>query len=54
MRSGSQDKLDDIDAIMQAAVEQALQEENAGRLSGPALTVEVARVGTRPAARQHS
>ncbi len=52
MRSGSQDKLDDIDAIMQAAVEQALQEENAGRLSGPALTVEVARVGTRPAARQ--
>ena len=52
MRSGSQDKLDDIDAILQAAVEQALQEENAGRLSGPELTVEVARVGTRPAARQ--
>ncbi len=52
MRSVSQDKLDDIDAILQAAVEQALQEENAGRLDGPELTVDVERVGTRPAARQ--
>jgi len=50
MRSGSQDKLDDIDAILQAAVEQALQEENGARLEGPELTVDVARVGTRPAA----
>ena len=50
MRSGRQDKLDDIDAVMQAAVEQALQEENAARLDGAALTVEVERVGTRPAA----
>jgi acetylornithine deacetylase/succinyl-diaminopimelate desuccinylase-like protein len=52
MRSGSQDKLDDIDAVLHAAVEQALQEENAGRLDGEELTVEVARVGTRPAATQ--
>ena len=52
MRSGSQDKLDDIDAVLQAAVEQALQEENAARLTGPELTVEVTRVGTRPAAQQ--
>jgi acetylornithine deacetylase/succinyl-diaminopimelate desuccinylase-like protein len=52
MRSGSQAKLDDIDAILQAAVEQALQEENAARLSGPELTVDVKRVGTRPAAQQ--
>ena len=52
MRSGSQAKLDDIDAVLQAAVEQALQEENAGRLDGPELTVEVKRVGTRPAAMQ--
>ncbi|MDH3441885.1 MAG: M20/M25/M40 family metallo-hydrolase [Gammaproteobacteria bacterium] len=52
MRSGSQHKLDDIDAVLQAAVEQALQEENAARLTGPELTVEVARVGTRPAAQQ--
>jgi len=51
MRSGSQAKLDDVDAILQAAVEQALQEENAGRLDGPELTVEVERVGTRPAAK---
>ena len=50
MRSGSQDKLDDVDAILQAAIEQALQEENAARLDGPHLTVDVERVGTRPAA----
>jgi acetylornithine deacetylase/succinyl-diaminopimelate desuccinylase-like protein len=50
MRSGSQDKLDDIDAIFHAAVEQALQQENAGRQDGPELTVDVERVGKRPAA----
>jgi tripeptide aminopeptidase len=50
MRSGSQDKLDDVDAVLQAAIEQALQEENAARLDGPELTVDVDRVGTRPAA----
>ncbi len=54
MRSGSQDKLDDIDAVLQAAVEQALQEENVDRLDGPELTVDVQRVGTRPAAQQES
>ena len=54
MRSGSQDKLDDIDAVLQAAIEQALQEENAGRLDGVELTVEVERVGTRPAAQGDS
>ena len=54
MRSGSQDKLDDIDAVLQAAVEQALQEENTARLTGPELTVEVRRVGTRPAAQQET
>jgi len=51
MRSSDQDKLDDIDAVLQAAVEQALQEENSGRLDGPELTVDVERVGTRPAAK---
>ncbi len=51
MRSGSQAKLDDIDAILVSAVQQALQEENAARLDGPELTVEMERVGTRPAAR---
>jgi acetylornithine deacetylase/succinyl-diaminopimelate desuccinylase-like protein len=51
MRSGSQEKLDAVDAVLQAAIEQALQEENAGRLEGPELTVNVERVGTRPAAK---
>jgi acetylornithine deacetylase/succinyl-diaminopimelate desuccinylase-like protein len=51
MRSGSQDKLDDVDAVLQAAIEQALQEENEARLDGPELTVDVERVGTRPAAK---
>lgn len=50
MRSGSQDKLDDIDAVFKAAVEQAAQEENRDRLDGEELTVQVERVGTRPAA----
>lgn len=50
MRSGEQYKLDEIDAVLQAAVQDALVAENAGRLDGPPLTVEVKRVGTRPAA----
>jgi len=51
MRSSEQSKLDEIDAVLQRAVQQALQDENAARLEGPALTVEVKRVGTRPAAK---
>ena len=51
MRSGNQDKLDDVDAILQASIEQALQEENTARLDGPELTVDVERVGTRAAAK---
>ena len=51
MRSGSQEKLDEIDALFQAAVQEALDEENAARTEGDALTVSVARVGKRPAAR---
>lgn len=50
MRSGDQGKLDDIDAVMQDAVMTALEQENAGRLDGPPLTVDIRRVGTRPAA----
>jgi acetylornithine deacetylase/succinyl-diaminopimelate desuccinylase-like protein len=50
MRSGVQSKLDEIDAVFQAAVQDALAAENAGRLEGPALTVDVKRVGTLPAA----
>ncbi len=51
MRSGSQDKLDAIDALFQAAVQDALDEENAARTEGDALTVTIERVGKRPAAR---
>lgn len=50
MRSGDQSKLDEIDAVLQAAIRQALDEENRARLDGPELTVDVERVGTRPAA----
>lgn len=51
MRSGDQSKLDQIDAVLQASVQQALKEENEGRTRGPELTVDVERVGTRPAAK---
>ena len=50
MRSGDQARLDEIDALFQRAVQEALVEENAARLEGPELTVDVQRVGTRPAA----
>lgn len=51
IRSGDQSRIDAIDTILKAAVEQALQEENEGRSENEPLTVEVARVGTRPAAK---
>jgi len=54
MRSGDQAKLDEIDAVLQRAVQEALLEENAARSEGPELTVDVKRVGTRPAARGDS
>jgi len=51
MRSGDQAKLDEIDAVLQRAVDEALAEENAARKEDAELTVDVKRVGTRPAAR---
>ena len=51
MRSGSQARLDAIDALLQQAVQDALQEENAARTQGKELTVDMERVGKRPAAR---
>jgi len=51
MRSGEQENIDAIDAILKAAIKQALEEENAGRLSGPVLTVDIQQVGKRPAAK---
>lgn len=50
IRSGDQARINAIDEILKASVERALQDENSGRSRGPALTVDVARVGTRPAA----
>lgn len=49
MRSGDQNKLDDVDAIFQAAIQSGLLEENTARRSGPELTVDIERVGKRPA-----
>ena len=54
MRSGDQRKLDEIDAVLQASVQQALEEENAGRGRGDEITVDIVRIGTRPAARSDS
>ncbi|MGI9250481.1 MAG: M20/M25/M40 family metallo-hydrolase [Pseudohongiellaceae bacterium] len=51
MRSGDQNKLDEIDAVFQNAMQLALAQENDGRERGPELTLEVERVGTRPAGR---
>lgn len=50
MRSGSQDKLDEIDRVFRQAIAMALEMENFERQSGPQLEVDIARVGTRPAA----
>jgi len=49
MRSGNQAKLDEIDAAFRVSVDKGLAAENAARLSGPALTVELKQVGDRPA-----
>lgn len=53
LRSGNQAKLDAIDAVFQRAVQKALQDENAALTEGSELTVEVERIGTRPAARSN-
>jgi acetylornithine deacetylase/succinyl-diaminopimelate desuccinylase-like protein len=48
MRSESPERLNGIDEIFQAAVRQALEEENVGRLRGEPLTVDVEMIGDRP------
>ena len=50
MRSGDQSKLDEIDAVFQVAIQDALIQENKAKQRGEDLTVEVKRVGKRPAA----
>jgi acetylornithine deacetylase/succinyl-diaminopimelate desuccinylase-like protein len=51
IRSANQDKIDAIDVILQQAVQEALDEENAWRSEGDELTVDVEQVGKRPAAK---
>lgn len=50
MRSGDPRKLDEIDQVFHNAMALALVQENSERSDGPELTLEVERVGTRPAA----
>ena len=49
MRSLVQTKLDDIDAVLQKSIQKGLNTANVARKFGEALTVEVKRVGKRPA-----
>jgi acetylornithine deacetylase/succinyl-diaminopimelate desuccinylase-like protein len=48
MRSESPERLNGIDEVFQAAVRQALEEENEGRAHGEPLTVDVEMIGNRP------
>jgi acetylornithine deacetylase/succinyl-diaminopimelate desuccinylase-like protein len=48
MRSGDPGRLTGIDSLFQQAVRRALEEQNAMRRAGPALTVDVKLVGDRP------
>lgn len=48
MRSESQERLLEIDALFHEAVARAVSEMNANRRSGPALTVDVEMIGDRP------
>lgn len=48
MRSVSPERLAGVDALFHGAVRRALEEQNALRRSGPALTVDVDLVGDRP------
>ncbi|GAB3954498.1 M20/M25/M40 family metallo-hydrolase [Spirosoma harenae] len=54
MRSESPEKLKGIDALLQAAVQKAVKEENAMKRRGADLTVDVKLVGDRPSGRTES
>ncbi len=51
IRSADPEKIEEIDRIFHLAVNRSLAAENSARSEGEALTVEVLRVGTRPAAK---
>ncbi len=48
MRSEIPENLNLVDSILKASVQQALQEHNAMKRMGPALTVEIKKIGDRP------
>ncbi|WP_394991592.1 M20/M25/M40 family metallo-hydrolase [Emticicia sp.] len=48
MRSEFPGNLNQVDSILKASVQQALQEHNAMKRIGPALTVDVIKIGDRP------
>jgi tripeptide aminopeptidase len=48
MRSESPEKLNEVDRLLQAAVQRALAEENGIKRQGPDLTVDVKQIGDRP------
>ena len=48
MRSEIPENLDQVDSLLKVSVQQALQEHNTMRRMGPALTVDVAKIGYRP------
>lgn len=48
MRSEIPENLNMVDSLLKASVQQALQEHNTMRRMGPALTVDVAKIGDRP------
>jgi acetylornithine deacetylase/succinyl-diaminopimelate desuccinylase-like protein len=51
IRSGDPGKIADIDNVLEQAVATALAEENSNRRKGPELTVQLEKVGERPAAK---
>ena len=48
MRSEFPGNLSQVDSILKASVQQALQEHNAMKRIGPALTVDIVKIGDRP------
>lgn len=50
LRSGDQEKLDQIDALLRASFTQAVMAENEARTTGQSLKIEFVKVGKRPAA----
>jgi tripeptide aminopeptidase len=50
LRSGSQKKLDEIDALLKVSFTKAIAQENAARTTGQRLQIDFVKVGKRPAA----